>query len=572
MKAIKVIFVALLWLVGIGLVLLAGYAAWRVTRRHWAALLFCLFMGLNVIVAAAALVARKNAQRAGGREGLLVFSTDLIAQTRLARLRLAIERVLGILTVATGSWLGGFSRTLSMRRSGSNESAIQLGVRSNFEGIAADIPPMGLLLVGIAYLVEYLAPAQTHWVKVFLCVLAVQTILRQITYAVGLTSLPTQLRRTPRQPYLAFLVVAIADLFSFILILNAIINWGQGGVFSVAALRTVFTHFYFSDLASVVKGIWHGNEPPLRDILVTGTGVLYNSTLLTSLLQFGDFIRKDEDYLYLASGYCTVGRYTEALHALDKIKSPTARSYTLRASAYIGVSRLDKATEECKQVLSLRRVEATPEHLFNILLASALWLPLGPGAYVELIKRGIEVGSDVELANALNIFVQSGLAPPVALSLFADPGVAQKMPLSYSILLIADKQVSEAQSWLAGIQPTNLPAKILRSYLVLIAATQANPDTKAEQDKDYFDSWSSKSLTEISDAVSNQSLQGLELLSIFAPILAIQLFAKRLHSHYEQPWLFLLEETKKRISTDKVAQEELGVLTGLERKARAQTA
>lgn len=570
MRAFKFILRALLVIVGIGLALLAIYAGWRLIRSHWAALLFFAFIAAGIIFAAAGAIMLSRAQHGLGRDALLLTLPDLLPQSRLAKVRQAAGKFLGVLIAAAGGWVGPLWRATFKRRGYGNESSVQFAMRSSFEGNVADFAPSALPLVLIAYLVAFLAPGQIFWVKAFLGVLGLQTIFRHLNYAVNLTSLPTILRRSPRQPYTSFLIVAVSDLASLILIFNSILNWSGGHLVVPPELLGVLKRLYFSDLWSVVKSVWNGKEPPLVDILITGAGVLYNSILLKTLLQVKDFQRTDEDYVSLASGYCGVGRYIEALATLEKIKQQTITTYSVRASAYIGVSQFDKATEECKRILALRGIDATPEHILNTLLSAALWLPLAPGAYLGLVRLSIETGSDVELANVLNMFVQNGMNVANALALFAN-GNDQKLPLSYCTLLIANNQITEAQQWLNSVQINAVSGKIFHAYLVLTAATLANPNSTAQQDKDFFDNWSQQLLPQVSTWVSSQTLRGLDLLSIFAPILTIQLIARRFQSHYEQSWLFVLEQLKKTIAADKIAQEGIGMITGLEKRARAQT-
>jgi hypothetical protein len=172
--------------------------------------------------------------------------------------------------------------------------------------------------------------------------MGVNTMLRLVRYVVGLTPLPTQLRRSTLKPYLAFVMVAVTDLLSLALILNGILNWKRGEVASWLAIWNVISRLCFADSPGILKDALNGREPPLTDVLLTGVGVLYSGTLLKALRKFKEFQRTDSDYIQMAALWNLVGRYTDALKALEKIEEPSIGTYMQHARAIVGLGQFGR--------------------------------------------------------------------------------------------------------------------------------------------------------------------------------------------------------------------------------------
>lgn len=572
MNFFKSILRLILILAAMALLVIAVYAIWRLARNHWAPLLLAAFLIVGLVIMAFTLAAYRRARRAGGQDAVWLLAGEVQAHTRLARLRLRAERIFSALELLSGMWFGSILqlswRALFFRGAPTApEGIVQTTARSSLEGPAAFAAPSGLFLIAIAYGLAYVAPAQRHWVCLFIAVVAVGTTLRHLHYAVGLTSLPTLLRRIRGTPYSSFAIVVLADLLSLVLIWNALLNWRGGELFSRAGTWRVLTLLYFADAWSVVKGLWSGTEPPLAIVLLTGAGVLYNATLLKALLNFGDFRRTDEDYTSIARAYCAIGRYTDALRTLERVNAPNMDTYTVRVGAYVGVSQLEMAWQNCKLILSLKQIDPTTEKILFMIWGQAMFLPLVPKAYVELLEKFMEVGNDVSVVNALDSVLPARLTPEAAHPLFDGSDRSKRFPLSFSRLLIGDQKLDEARRLLGELKPESVPEKIFRSYLVLYSETIVNKATTKQQDLEYFEHWSREHLDQISKWISGplDEFNGLQRVLTFGPIFLVHTMAAALQSHYEQSWQFVLDQLKKSMAGDAFARETLVVLGQLER-------
>jgi hypothetical protein len=168
------------------------------------------------------------------------------------------------------------------------------------------------------------------------------------------------------------------------------------------------------------------------------------------------------------------------------------------------------------------------------------------------LQRGIVVGSDFYLLDALSTLFRLGLRPEAARPLFSDPAVAKRFPLSYARLLIEEKKTDEAQSWLGQAKPDRVPEKIYHCFLVLFS------DPRAGQQA-FFDDWSRQNFSEFSQWVLNESLDGIERVLVYEPISEVQLYAEFVESRYAQSWLVLFEQFKDRMAADKFAQNYLNI-------------
>jgi tetratricopeptide (TPR) repeat protein len=545
-------------LLGIALTVLAAYVIWRLIKAHWAPIIFFAFLIEGILYAVLAVGFWAGARSSDGQEFLLSLYQEITlkALTPLERLQQGAERLLFLLELLTGSWFypAAIRRTwlkLSRRPLQVFDSPIQSGVRLSLEGVAAADAPTGLVLVLVAYGIAYVAPAEMHWTRAFLMLMGVNTMLRLVRYVVGSTPLPNQLRRSTLRPYLAFVIVAVTDLLSLTLVLNGILHWKGGEIASLPAIWDVLRRLCFAEALGLVKDVLNGREPPLTDVLLTGVGLLYSGTLLKTLRNFKKFRRKDADYAHLASLYCLIGHYTDALKALEKINAPSSEARLLRVAAYIGLSRLEKAWEECERVLRSETDSVDPARIFYTLANLSAMIPLKPEAYVEILKRAIKDGSDLAAYHALSIFVPILRVKPEALRpLFNDTAMAKRFPLSYGLLLfLAKEQAEVVRSWLDQVEPLDVAEKIVYRQLVL-RTRLATMELRA---KEYFDEWSSQNFDEISHWISNPLPEGFDAVErslVFGPILVVEIFAVRLDSQYEHRWHSVLEQLREGIEAN----------------------
>jgi hypothetical protein len=540
--------------------LLAAYVIWRPLKAHWAPMLFFAFLIVGILEEGGYVVIRDRFRSRPTRESLLVVSAETRTRTPLVRFQLMTEKLLVLLEGLTGSWVFPMIRSTFSRRP---ESLIQYSAANIIEGMTAvAAAPTGLVLVLVAYGIAYVAPTEIHWTRAFLFVMGVNTMLRLVRYVVGCMPLPAQLRRSTLKPYLAFVVVAVTDLLSLALILNGILNWKRGEVASWLAIWNIIRRLCLTDSLGLVKDVLNGNEPRLADVLLTGMGMLYGGALLKALLKFKEFERSDPDYIQMAASWNLLGRYTNALKALEKIEEPSTDTYIEQAKAHIGSGQLEKAWEECKYISDVKFGRLRPGGTFMVLVGCAFGIPLKTETYVEIMRCGIENSPDLVVCDSLNLCLTTLGAKPQAFSpLFSDPAVAKRLPLCYGTLLIAEGKAKEARSWLDHLEPLRAAEKIEHLNLDLWA-TFNDPTITAQRKIDYIDEWNGQHFDEISGYVlsTNEGFDGFELTIVSEPILYFQIFAALVNSNYEHKWHSVLKQLKEKIKADKFGSQSISLL------------
>jgi hypothetical protein len=367
--------------------------AWQLVKAYWAPLMLITFLIVGIAVTVLYNYSIYRVTWTLSRDSLFVANSEgFQSKPTLGRIRLCAEGLLVSSQILTGLWINPLRRwvwnQLSRRRSPWPRGLIGAAATSSLEDWVSDYASTGLVLVLVAYGIAYVAPAQMHWARAFLILMAIQTMARHVQYLIGFRSLPVQLRRSFGKPYISFVIVAVTDLLSLVLVLNAILNWNGNAVASWEGIWNVLTRLYFAKFWELVRGLLNGNVPSLADVLLTLAGLLYNTTLLKTLWKFKDFRRTDEDYAYRAKTYRNLGRYADALKELERIPSDarTHDTYSLRADAYVGMSELDSAWDDCERILSSKEIEPTEQRTLFI-LAEKSELPCTGGVRQALATR-----------------------------------------------------------------------------------------------------------------------------------------------------------------------------------------
>jgi hypothetical protein len=381
-------------------------------------------------------------------------------------------------------------------------------------------------------------------------------MLRHASYAVSVVPLPVRLRRTDGNPYVLFLIVAVSDFFSLVLTLNAVINWGTGGLASWDWLSDISKGILFGSLFDILRNLAKGVEPQLRDVLLSVAGVLYARTLLGSAYHFWEFRREDDDYRVIAQARCLLGQYNEALKALGKVRSTegvTRSTRGLMAAAYLGVNQLDRAWENARQ--SLDESAASSPEVFSALARLTVAFPFPQDTLIALLERGIGLpASDARVLDAIDQFSLSGARCETMMALFAEPSVADRLPLSYADLLMMSRDeanIQEARRRLDMAKPQSDVERILQLFLSMFASTAADPDTTLEQDAVVFNSWSRSYSNQVSDLISAVSKSAVsnndECIILLGRFLLVVLLAERMKSSYEQAWRFTFDQLRHTV-------------------------
>jgi hypothetical protein len=223
------------------------------------------------------------------------------------------------------------------------------------------------------------------------------------------------------------------------------------------------------------------------------------------------------------------------------------------AAAYLGVNQLDRAWENARQ--SLDESAASSPEVFSALARLTVAFPFPQDTLIALLERGIGLpASDARVLDAIDQFSLSGARCETMMALFAEPSVADRLPLSYADLLMMSRDeanIQEARRRLDMAKPQSDVERILQLFLSMFASTAADPDTTLEQDAVVFNSWSRSYSNQVSDLISAVSKSAVsnndECIILLGRFLLVVLLAERMKSSYEQAWRFTFDQLRHTV-------------------------
>jgi hypothetical protein len=550
----------------IAFALLVLYLLWLLLRSYWAPVLLFSHLVIGCIFLAAFLLTQRSASRSLTTDAMLRLAAEVSSQAQASRIRLIATKVFGAVNVLTGGWPMGLYAVISGLSRPNSLNMTQIQAHESLQGKSHKLGPVVLGLVIFVYLFAWLQPSTIYWGRIFLAILALNTIARHLTYAVHPLSLPTQLRRTVGSAYLTFVMIAISDLCVLVLTFNAIENWGGGTIGSLAEgsledLKGIVSALFFGHTYELLSKIASGYTPAVKEVLLPSVGALYSYNLLETAYKFGDFKRNDADFMAVAQANTILGKYNDALGMLAQVKDKGGTWYGSRSIAYLGVLQVNKAWEDIKQSLIVKRMDnenrdITKEDIFLEGFGHSIMANLPTEARIAWLRHGIDSNlGDLFVACGLNTMVFGKSEIPSAETIFNTTAVAAAYPLSNVVLLISARDSDVAKANLDQIHPTGLSQTLFHQLLIL-QVNLFDSKTSEEQDSLYFSNWSASTLKLLTE-IDWKSLTTADLNVIMFCITTCHSFAGGFKSAYLQSWMYHSTEVKKHLPLSSIENKFL---------------
>jgi len=131
------------------------------------------------------------------------------------------------------------------------------------------------------------------------------------------------------------------------------------------------------------------------------------------------------------------------------------------------------------------------------------------------------------------------------------PGSANNVsnyPLSCCVVTFGTGDRVGAKAMLAALDLKE-PIELLMAAILDLLIILADQQTSKEDDKNSFDIWSEQNLHRISEWMTGEFTPYFYGV-ILGSVLLVHKIAADLGSHYEQSWLFIINEAEKRLAAD----------------------
>ncbi len=550
----------LLWVLSLAAGGVALYFLGRLLWAYWLPVAVTGFLLVGSVFAAAFVRAYLQAWRRPGLD-LVGVAGQWAAAKGLGRLRLMAVIIADALVMASGGWVNGMLHAWRNRRTiiGFGGELQQNVAFSRLGGVVARQAPLTLFMVVCAVTAAALLESSwqhQNWLRLFLIILLLNIALRHFLYTAADESLPTLLRRTAGSPWLTFLLIAFCDGLSYLLLLDALLHWDGPASLPLAPLREIARAFFLGSLMDVAKVFLDGGWPRPDTLVIAGLSALYGAAGLRSVTRLKDFDRTDEDHAAIARTYATLGRYTEALSAIERIRKPFSAARLLRAPIMVGLSRFDQAQADVRAAYGLAGREVTPREAYGGLIMVCAQFRYAAQSYNELLRIGIAAGMpDLYILAALSAFAGSGrgFALPAAMPLFAEPAILSHYPLSGASVLLAARERDRARAALEALQPVR-PVEEMIAGCLQASWRASDPTTTLEADRAAFDLWSHEALSAFAKVAPGE-LDAIEHLAAAAHLVAVLALARLLRSLHEQAWQYLAGEFNRPLAAKLAASD-----------------
>lgn len=442
MLRLKIIGKILSALLLVGILILLGYVAWVYLLPRWVAILFYTYWILGIINwslgITAAIQSRAKSQdwaQKLSQSIAKIFQPQSVG-ARFNRLRDAISTIASTLASVI-LWPIDFIYGLSMslRHPGEALNVEEIGLKKigglpefiySFLALASV-----LAILGLGFLRVNLKVYGT----ITLALMVASASLRHLSYTVGTVSLPARLRRFGANPYAMFLIVIAVDFSILVMGLTALSLPGKLDTITWQAL--IKTGHELLQSEGALKGILKGARPTVHELVVAFVGLLFSLALLKVLTQFGEFKRKDADYVWLAAIANRLGNFSTALRHLRNVKSWDTQARSVEMVALLGVNEVDKAAQKVQLLLEGEHHDTSDTRVFAEMVQACLMPHIPPSVYMAILKRGIDLNVlDAVMQDCVGLVLRNKLYQE-AIALFSP--VADRFPLSTArIYILAD--------------------------------------------------------------------------------------------------------------------------------------
>lgn len=407
-------------------------------------------------------------------------------------------------------------------------------------------PTFALLVVGAIYISYFFLRPPYMYRKWFLVLMVVHIILKYLSYLSDTDSLPQKLRSSLGNPYIKFAIILVVDFIVICLSINAYTYWDGGEYFlPTNILKIVSEMMSFQK----IRELQLSSLQPIN-ILVIVVGFLYYTVIIENVLKFKEFVRKDEDYLSMATEHIFAKRYSNALENIKKVKIPNTQSAYAEMVAYIGVGEFEDAVSRLKTLRQLEQKGTSTTKLYELLLISSLQYKIPPRLILRLIGDAISHKiEDSHLAGVVQFgLVTKDLEEETVNKILELNGGIERYPLTIMAMLLLTKQYDKliefhAKSTLDGFD------EYIGAFFLLFA--RMFREQKSDISKNIFETWCSDYLEPISsDLPRIMKRDDSEKSSMYEFLLKMTELAVLYKSDYEEQIRFLANKIKTSISEE----------------------
>jgi hypothetical protein len=544
--------------------------AWLLLVRFWAPILFwgyCVAALLIFIVAmrgSLVLLRPKNIL-----DPLAIESEVIRAQmssSRFQKFRLLILQFLTSIadaiawpTTLLGVGVGFFKYGVGKGKVGSRAFLASFALNSPIATTAVATCGMALCVAAT----DRLLPPGVGYRRTFLLLLAVAVMVRNLTYILNFTNLPTVLRRSIGDPYFRFILIGVANLLTLILAFGTWSAWEAGQVLSFGRLRSVTVDLL--TLAKLRAAALDGAPIGALDLLASLAGVLYLVSGFKTIFEHQQFKRETEDLHSIAANQISLGNPREARRWLDKVQKREPLTYELYVCVYLALGDVDQAEHMVKALLEENKVEpsAEPQETIRVLIGSAAGAPISKERLADLLRRWLSAGHpDLFLHNGIGTFLsQERLTPAEMLSLFPDDAAARHA-LSLSLAQMAAGDYRGAAKVLREYKAPNDLEEFARISQLFRCLTADVLDNASDEARGELVSWRKSDAPRLFQ-LARKSRTDYERLLVIENLYLIRDLSEVLDPTGVAQWDDLIQEIKDELGGEERVLTTLRALQGL---------
>jgi hypothetical protein len=530
-----------------GVLLLVGYGIYRFLLPFWAPILFYTYVLVALLVLGLAVRELKRDQKRRSEEQPFSEKVGKAARknTIPARLERARDRIAMVArTLANAiAWPVTFLHSRQVvRHHGRPGMTLEEFALRAVDRPEQNFALFSLMITAVVTAGLLLGIIPGLYGKAALALLIAGTTLRHIQYSIGTVPLPTSLRRVTNRPYTAFIAILVCDFATLILALTCL-----------SSARIPPAHIHLLDFWNTTKQLAEPWDAPMallksrhldmHEVILGLVALFLDLALLEIWRHRREFIRKDEDHVWLASTANRLGDFALAMRHLRNVKHLDADSRIVEVSALLGVNELERAESELKSALEETERLASPDRIFTTLWGLGAMLPLSNDVHIGLLKSAIRSKvKDTYLLSAIGLHEASEDFKQRALGVFFP--VKDQYPLTSAALLSwSDPEVAASLLQRTDFEFTvdEASAMVIRLAIVL-----GDANTSSDQDRKALDDWCDQDLSKFR-ALCAALTDSYDILAVASSFRSIVQRARNLGSGRAEQLAFVYDSLIVRI-------------------------
>lgn len=552
----------------IGIALLVG--AWLLLVRFWAPILFWGYCAVALLIFIISIRGNLALLRPKSILDPLAIESEVIraqvGRSRFQKFRLftlqfltSIADAIAWPTTLLGVGVGFFKYGVGKGQIGSRAFLAAFALNSPIATTAVATCVMALCVAAT----DRLLPPGVGYRRNFLLLLALAVMVRNLTYILNFTNLPTVLRRSIGDPYFRFILIGVANLLTLILAFGTWSAWEAGQVLSFERLRSVTVDLL--TLAKLRAAALDGAAIGMLDLLASLAGALYLVSGFKTIFEHQQFKRETEDLHSIAANQISLGNPREARRWLDKVQKREPLTYELYVSVYLALGDAEQAEHMVKALLEENKVEpaAQPQETIRVLIGSAAGAPISRERLADLLRRWFSAGHpDLFLHNGIGtILSQERLTPAELLSLFPDDAAAHHGLSLALVLMAANDHRGSAKVLREYKAPNDLEefARICQLFRCLVADTLDNASAEAFEELVAWRRSDAPGLFQL----ARKSRNDYERLLVIENLYLIRDLAEVMDVDGAARWEALIQEIKDELGGDERVLTTLRAVEGL---------